>query len=368
MERIRDEGPLSFETFMDMALYYPGLGYYMSPDVRIGKEGDYYTTPHVHSFFGAALARQIEQMWKLLGSPQQFTIVEVGPGRGFLSLDILTSLMTKPIFSALEYKLVELNPFMKKIQKHVLKEFDLLTQWYDNLTDIPPFKGCIIAHEVIDSFPVRVVEQEEEEEANGKRMTEIYVTQEQGELREMRQPAARDIIEYFSERNLRLPGNYRTEVNFRLHKWLSNAASALSEGFLIIIDYGYTLQDYYAPERNKGTFICYFQHQLCYNPFERIGEQDMTCHVNFYDLKRWGNNAGLIPVGFCSQARFLIALGIDKMISGLDKNRADYFREIGRVKNLLLDTGQSHYVMALVKGRSSFELRGFSVRNQINSI
>jgi SAM-dependent MidA family methyltransferase len=361
LEYIRQKGPLTFELFMEMALYCPEMGYYMKEKNCIGKDGDYYTSPHVHPFFGASIARQIIEMWELIDKPESFTIVEVGPGRGFLCLDILTYLKDWSFFSVVDYKLVELNPYLKGIQKRRLEKFSSLIEWYETLSDIVPFKGCVIAHEIVDSFPVHVIEK-----TRGGEMTEIYVAEERGEFQEIKMPISRELTEYFSERNIILPCDYRSEVNLKLQHWVNQVASVITKGFLFVCDYGYSLDDFYAPQRNQGTLLCYYKHQQRDDPFKRVGEQDITSHVNFFDLKKWGESVGLKPVGFCSQMDFLIAMGIDEMISSLDSDEREYIFEIGRVKNLLLSTGQSHSVMIQSKALDSIELKGFSVRNQLD--
>src|ERR1700741_3838926 len=87
-QKILDEGPISFRDFMEMALYYPGLGYYSSVKDKIGQNGDYYTSSTLTPVFGALLGRQLEEMWQLLGE-KQFTIVEYGAGTGSLCKAIL---------------------------------------------------------------------------------------------------------------------------------------------------------------------------------------------------------------------------------------------------------------------------------------
>jgi len=94
IDKIRKEGPLSFREFMEMCLYYPGLGYYTSAGGKIGKNGDYYTSPFLTQAFGAMIGKQLEEMWRILGE-RTFTVVEYGAGGGLLSLDILNFLKKK---------------------------------------------------------------------------------------------------------------------------------------------------------------------------------------------------------------------------------------------------------------------------------
>lgn len=91
IQKIRDEGPICFQEFMELCLYYPDLGYYTIAGSRIGKEGDFYTSACLTPVFGALIGKQLEEMWRIMGEPA-FTIVEYGAGTGSLCHDILTYL------------------------------------------------------------------------------------------------------------------------------------------------------------------------------------------------------------------------------------------------------------------------------------
>src|SRR4030066_2265060 len=95
IEKIKKEGPITFETFMDMALYDPGLGYYASERTEIGKTGDFYTSPHLHSAFGAMIGKQIEEMGEIMQRPMDFNILEIGAGAGYMCKDILDYLVDR---------------------------------------------------------------------------------------------------------------------------------------------------------------------------------------------------------------------------------------------------------------------------------
>ena len=143
----------------------------------------------------------------------------------------------------------------------------------------------------------------------------------------------------------------------------------MTEGFILTIDYGYTAEEYYDEERTKGTLLCYYKHQVNENPYENIGEQDITAHVNFSSLRKWGEEIGFKTIGYCPQGTFLISLGIDEAITELYSNSPDYESEILKIKGLILPhgMGESHKVMIQYKGERLPALRGFSMRNQINS-
>ena len=140
----------------------------------------------------------------------------------------------------------------------------------------------------------------------------------------------------------------------------------LKRGFILSVDYGYPSWDYYSEDRNRGTILCYRRHQISENPYENIGEQDITAHVNFSAVKKWGEELGFETLGFCKQGVFLVSLGIDKMIKELDENKSDYLFEIAKIKRLILPgtIGETHKFMIQYKGKGHPVLRGFSIKNQ----
>lgn len=368
IQRIKAEGPIGFEEFMDMALYYPELGYYMRDSAKIGRTGDFYTSSHLHSIFGAMIGRQMEEMWELMGRPDVFNIIEMGAGMGYLAKDMLSYLNDsrfkiqdsgKDIFQHIRYAIIELNPSIKAKQQELLRDFPDKVSWLSGLSEIEPVKGCFISNELLDAFPVRLVEMDDE-------LMEIYVGVKGDELAEIKRPCSVETREYFREYSIVLPKNYRTEVNKRVKNWLKNVGNRLSEGFVLTIDYGYPAQDYYNEERSRGTLLCYYQHKFNENPYQGIGEQDITAHVNFSSLKKWGEDVGLKTLGFCPQGTYLVSLGIDEVITELYGDSPDAF-ETTKIKGLVLPggMGESHKIMVQHKGKGEGRLRGFSIRNQV---
>lgn len=369
IERIKSEGPISFEAFMEMALYYPDLGYYMKDATKIGRSGDYYTSPHLHPIFGAMMGRQMEEMWNLMGHPEVFHVVEMGAGMGYLAKDMLEYLQSSKLkvqsskfFDCLKYTIVELNPTIKSIQQELLAEFVDKVTWVSNLKDLEPFPGCFLSNELLDAFPVRLIEMENE-------LMEIYVSTNGDDLIEVKVPCGIEIEKYFKDFSIELSECYRTELNLLLEDFIRQVGEKLSAGFVLNIDYGYPAWDYYSEDRNRGTLLCYYQHQVNEDPYQHIGEQDLTAHVNFSSLKKWGEDSGLKTIGFCPQGTYLISLGIDEMIAELYGDSPDVF-EIARIKGLILPQGmgESHKVMVQYKGMGEPKLRGFAIRNQIGKL
>lgn len=362
IEKIKSEGLINFEIFMEMALYYPGLGYYTRDSLEIGKGGDFYTSSHLHSIFGAMLGKQIEEMWIVMNKPPLFHIVEMGTGVGYLAKDMLEYLKKRSkdgLFQCLEYIIVELNPSLKAKQQELLSEFSNKVKWLSDINELKPITGCFLSNELLDAFPVRVIEMELE-------LKEIYVSSDGNSLFEIKMPCSSEVREYLDEFVVKLPEGYRTEINLRAKDWLKNVSNKLLEGFVLTIDYGYTAQDYYSEDRNRGTLLCYYKHQINENPYQNIGQQDLTAHVNFSSLKKWGDEMGLKTIGFCPQGTYLVSLGIDEVIKDIYGDFPDFF-ELAKIKGLILPQGmgESHKVMIQYKGKKDMKLKGFQLRNQI---
>ncbi|MEW6740468.1 MAG: class I SAM-dependent methyltransferase [Nitrospirota bacterium] len=363
IERIKSEGPINFETFMEMALYYPGLGYYTKDSTKIGRTGDFYTSPHLHSIFGAMIGRQMEEMWTAIGRPEIFHIVEMGAGMGYLAKDMLEYLEEKEIFKHLKYTIVEINPKVRAKQQELLSEFSDKVKWVSHISELKPITGCFLSNELLDAFPVRLIEVSNNPD-NG--LKEIYVSIDGDDLVEVKMPCSAEVKKYLNEFGIELPEGYKTEVNLKIKDWLSEVSNKLFEGFILTIDYGYPAQDYYSEDRNRGTLLCYYHHQINENPYQNIGEQDLTAHVNFSSLKKWGDELGLKTIGFCPQGTYLVSLGIDEIIKELYGDSPDVF-DVAKIKGLILPQGmgESHKVMIQYKGKDEPRLRGFSFRNQL---
>lgn len=367
IDGIRSEGPINFQTFMETALYHPELGYYMNESLQIGREGDFYTSPHMHPFFGAMIGRQLIEMWNIMGKPDDFTVVEMGAGIGYLAKDIFDYLRKKPMFRSISYKIIELNPNAQKKQRALLADYQNMITWHDSLKELSPVKGCFLSNELLDAFPVRLVEINSD-------VYEIFISVENNKLSEIRLPCSREIRDYLEEFAPSLLANrhdvYRTEVNLRIKDWIKGVSSKLAKGFVLTIDYGYPAWEYYNKDRNLGTLLCYQKHKMSDDPLVNVGLQDITAHINFTAFNKWAEQVGFVPVGYCPQGTYLISLGIDDIIMELCGDTPDTF-DISKIKNLILPQGMgdSHKVMIHAKDiTGTYNMRGFLLRNQIGEL
>jgi SAM-dependent MidA family methyltransferase len=337
--KISEEGPISFKTFMEMALYEPEGGYYSSPEEPFGAEGDFYTSPDVHPLFSQMVGRQLAQMAGTLRDTSRFVLVEGGPGNGQMALQLLRMLQkSEPeLFHRLTYYMVERSPVLIERQKALFQsapEFYHKIRWADSLKELPPIEGCIFSNELMDAFPVhRVVWK--------GRLHEIYVGFEGGQFTEILLPPSPEIELYFKAFPASWIEGQEAEVNLKALSWLKEAGRQLKKGFVLTIDYGYLSDEIFSIKRKKGTLLCYRNHQAGTDPYQWIGEQDMTAHINFSALYQAGLEENLLPLGLAEQAQFLIGLGILDEMEGHLRKVGDPLRdpEFRAMKHLIHPEG-----------------------------
>ena len=292
IRRIKSEGPITFKTFMEMALYEPELGYYISQKQEL-EEAEIFTQAHLHPAFGMMIGKQIEEMWEVMGRPDDFKIVEMGAGAGHLCKDMLDyyndagytiqdARKERDIFKNLQYIIIELNPEVMNNQKALLSDYSGKIRWVSSIRELNSIKGCFLSNELLDAFPVHIIEMNDE-------IKEIFVSADNEKLIEIKgAPSTGAIADYIKEFSIELEKGHRTEINLEIKKWLGEINSVLTEGFILTIDYGYSSEDYYSEDRDRGTLLCYHEHQVTEDPYQNIGEQDITAHVNFSSVKKMG--------------------------------------------------------------------------------
>jgi SAM-dependent MidA family methyltransferase len=356
---IRDEiartGPLTFARFMALALYHPVLGYYVgggSGREPIGWDGDYVTSGDVHPLWGWCIARQLHEMWAVLGRPAAFHVVELGGGRGLLARDVWASAREHdPSWAAaLRYVLVERAAAATPLRAH--REASLTAslgalgvapdavRWTERAQDATPpgAVGCIVANEVADALPVHIVEVQD------GALAEIYVDVDGGRLVERLGPlSVRELSGYLDHFRIpwrTYPAGWRAEICLAAAPWLRSLAPLLARGFVLILDYGDTARRLYTRDRRRGTLAVYTQHRLGERPLAAPGQQDLTAHVNFSALAEAGCAAGLRTAGFTTQRELLLRLGIREEVErhaahhfpladtdrASDRGQADYLR------------------------------------------
>ena len=356
--KIERHGPISFRDFMEMSLYYPGLGYYNSASEKIGKNGDYYTSPYLTDLFGEMIAKQLEEMWVQMGKGP-FTLVEYGAGPGSLCLDILQQLKSnRELYENLNYCIIEKSEFMRQQEQSLLHE---KVQWCNSISEIAGFNGCVLANEVADNFAVHQVVMQEQ-------LMEVFVGYDHGFF-ELLQPASASLKNYMDELGVELTTGFRTEINLEALEWISQIATALQKGFLINIDYGATSAELYSEQRSAGTLLCYHQHSINDSLYSNVGRQDITAHVNFSALAHFGKQHGFECAGFTSQSNFLLSLGLTNRLRELEQQTENGMdarsKKLLLLQNFLMDMGRKIKVLVLQKGMNHPLLSGLQFAKRI---
>ncbi|WP_298437559.1 SAM-dependent methyltransferase [Geobacter sp.] len=316
--RIRERGAIPFVDFMAACLYEPGLGYYTSPGRKVGAEGDFYTSINVHRVFGRLVAREICRMWEVMGSPAPFEVVEAGAGHGQLAKDVLDTIreLNGELYAILSFRLVEAEPSLAEVQRQFLADHLPKLSW-STPADLAEgrlrFTGCLYSNELIDSFPVHLVEMTPEG------LREVYVAAAGDRFAETLEPPSTPELEgYLARLGVTLDPGQRAEINLNAVRWLASVATALQRGFVLTIDYGYLAPELYGPMRRNGTLLCYWRHTIEEDPYVRVGKQDMTTHVDFTTLMTQGEPLGLKKAWYGEQYRFLVAAGMMEEMMALE--------------------------------------------------
>jgi SAM-dependent MidA family methyltransferase len=307
---IRDEiarlGPISCERFIELALYHPRLGYYAQERARVGRRGDFITNVSVGNLFGQILADQIIELWQYLDRPSQFIVVEAGAENGDLASDLLRSLSASQ--PAVDWKYVIVEPNANK-QNQQRERLGTTVSWGSSLPDLDPITGVILGNELLDAIPTRVVEFSDGE------WREVCVVLEGETFGFSSEPITDPRLTTTLARIPNPPSPYRTEINLAAQDWMRTATERLTRGFILLIDYGYSRTDFYSPLRTEGTLSAYRNQRREENILERIGETDITAHVDFTAIAEAGLEGGCQLLGFTDQHHFMVGAGENRMRS-----------------------------------------------------
>jgi len=404
-QEIRERGPIPFSRYMELCLYHPELGYYSRNAEQFGKAGDFYTSSDVHAVFGRLMARQFEEMWRVLGSPEKVEILELGPGRGLFAQDVLDWSEKKfpEFFDALHYSLEERSPSLRlrlqaTLSKHFRSGKASLPQWlkppsYDgaqgtaeaapfdsvfsisdassevigkDTTLVVPDKATfdralasdfpliVFANEFFDALPVEVLSPQ----------GELHISETNGRLQETWHAASAEALEFLDRYSVYPEAGERIEVPLIAKNYVSQIAATVNCGFIIGVDYGYTRQEQLAG-RHRGTIATYRQHSTSANPYEAPGEQDITAHVNFTALAAAAEQSGMQVHPLLTQSQFLLGIGEHNQFADafeecrLPQERAKVALQL---KHLVTPAGmgESFHVLVASKGIDAEQVAGLS--------
>src|SRR5258706_151225 len=324
-QQIRERGPIPFSRYMELCLYDSDLGYYSRNAEQFGKAGDFYTSSDIHAVFGRLLARQFDEMWRTLGSPETIMLTELGPGRGLFAQDVLDWSEKKfpDFFHALRYVLNERSLALRQsIQATLSRRLEsgkaVLASDREGFEEsngkgttsvvsqraphdwalVPEVPIIIFANEFFDALPVEILS------SNGA----LRIDTHNGRFVETWAPPSPEELEFLDRYSIHPEAGERVDVPLAAQQCADKVLSKLSRGFFIAIDYGYTREEQLAG-RHRGTLKALRQHSVSANPYEAPGEQDITADVNFTALAAVAEKHGMQAQKLVTQSQFLLGIG-----------------------------------------------------------
>jgi SAM-dependent MidA family methyltransferase len=368
---------MPFSRYMEVCLYDPVAGYYSRNAEQFGKAGDFYTSSDIHAVFGRLLARKFAEMWESLDRPSEVEILELGPGRGLFARDVLDWSKKKlpHFFAALHYTLQESSPALRTKLRSTLREQIAAGKTAvseERLSIAQPFSAgsgrkagqvpegrpnpihralppmtplIVFANEFFDALPVEILGTE------GK----LHLAHENNRLREVWLPATAGELEFLDRYGIHPEVGERIEVPLLAQQWMTYVAQSISQGFLLVIDYGYTRSEQMAG-CHRGTLMTYRNHSASSDPYQAPGDQDLTAHVNFTALAAAAEQTGMQLRSLITQSQFLMSIG--------EKNQfADVFEDCRvpqervkvalQLKHLITPTGMGESFQVFIASRGA---------------
>jgi len=358
--RIRAEiaatgGAIPFTRFMELALYAPALGYYSAPQPKFGEHGDFITAPELTPLFGRCVANQVAQVLQALGGAD---VLEAGAGSGVLAAELLLSLERLGNLPQ-RYLILELSAGLRALQRDTVSRLapHLLprVQWLDAMPE-GGLRGVVLGNELLDAMPAarfRVTAQGIAEQCvswNGAR----FIWAER--------PASTNVAAKVSA--LGLASGYLSEIGLHADAWIRSMSVRLTQGIILLLDYGFPRAEFYHPQRGQGTLMCHYRHRTHDDPLILVGLQDVTTHVEFTALAEAARETGLDVLGYTSQAAFLIGCGVTELALEPAATRA-HMQQAQAINKLTAPQEMGELFKAIAFGRGvRGPLRGFVVQDR----
>jgi SAM-dependent MidA family methyltransferase len=344
----RADGWISFARYMELALHYPGLGYYGGGSRKFGDAGDFVTAPELSPLFGRSLAAQVGQIMAL-SAPE---VLEVGAGSGRLAADLLLSLAATGQLPS-RYLILELSGELRARQQMLLAEtvpqFVDRVHWLEQLPEL--FSGCVVANELLDAMPVHALAW------TNSGLAERGVVCTDAGFAWADRPASAALVQASAELPVAVP--FVSEVGLAARAWVAEWGRRLESGALLLIDYGLPRHEFYHPQRNRGTLRCHYRHASHDNPFWWPGLSDITAHVDFTAVAEAGYGAGLLIN--CGLGEHLAARRLEAGATSL--------RATGAVQTLISPQEMGELFKVIALGRSIAEpLTGFVIGDRSHSL
>ena len=294
-------GWLAFDAFMNVALYTPALGYYAHGSQKFGhlpqSGSDFVTAPELSPIFGACVGEQVAQA---LQATQSHHVYEFGAGSGALALQIC-ELLTHNSYGFKHYFIMEISASLRARQQEMLKAFAGRVTWLDALPE--RIDGVVVANELLDALPVKLLVRKD---GVWHERGVVAASAESGGTPALKLQFADRVTDLRPPMDIAGEHDYLTEIHPQANALVQTLAERMGRAVILLIDYGFPESEYYHPERHMGTLMCHFQHQADPDPLDKIGQKDITAHVNFTGVALAAQDAGLQVLGYTSQGRFLM--------------------------------------------------------------
>ncbi len=352
-------GSISFERYMELALYAPGLGYYSAGLAKLGAAGDFVTAPELSSLFAGCLAQQCHE---ILGRLPDGVILELGAGTGRLAAELLPELERLGRLPG-EYLILEPSADLRMRQQAQLRTTiaDLASRvrWLDALPGAP-ITGIVLANEVLDAMPVARFRKDHrgirEQRVGWRPNGPVWAQDAPAPLR-----LSEAVTAVENGLGTALAVGYASEVNLMLRPWLAAISRCLQTGVLLAIDYGYTRREYYHPERRTGTLVCHYRHRAHGDPLILAGLQDLSSFVDFSALAEHAAACGMQLHGYTTQAHFLMNCRLDQVLAEHRTRCPGRYNSYAQQAQRLVmpgEMGERYKAMALCKGLPIYEGTG----------
>jgi SAM-dependent MidA family methyltransferase len=351
---------------MSLALYHPEHGYYAGAARRTGRNGDFFTSVDVGPIFGALLARQFAEMWRVMQDPGPIDLVEAAASNGQLARDVLdwAQINDPEFYAAIRLHLVESSPAARAAQRTMLAAHErTLVASSAHLPDV--VHGVIYANELLDALPVHSVVMT----GHGLREHYVDIAPDGRLIERVGRPSTDALERYLAHAGVQLQPGWRGEINLAALAWVARACLALHRGFLVLIDYGHEAQELYSAAHAAGTLTSFHRHVSAVSGtpstgptwLANSGERDITSHVDLTSIERAASELGCVSLGMLDQTYFLLALGLSELVEAGGTSLADTRKRLA-LKTLLMPggLGSTHKVMVFAKGIGSPPLQGLS--------
>ncbi len=309
---LHERCPLNFAEYMNLCLYHPEYGYYAQTPHQVGREGDFFTSVSCGPLFGILIAERIARWWREADFSGTWRILEPGPNNAALAIDIIKHLRSHyaDAYLSMEYVTIDPLPLPRQFQELALAEYAEHVRCLADTSSLKPCPTFVVANEVLDAFPCRLIERE----GDGWKEIKIESREEGCQLSEARYPCETPLPAILCSDEY--ADGYRTEIREAPHAFIDSLCRCMTRGRILFFDYGFAQPEYYDPQRKDGTLRVYRNHRASEDALQDPGLCDLTAHVDFTLVMETASHAGLKAVSFEPQEFFLSRLLRDLLQQG----------------------------------------------------